>query len=68
MKKEDSEQVAIPIPVGRMIVSDDKGHTLEVTTWRGEPAVIIDGAYIFRHSILVQLLNGRTASVLKEVL
>jgi hypothetical protein len=50
-KQVEIEERLVP---GPMIVTDDKGHSLELTTWRNEPAVIVDGKHILRYSVIAR--------------
>lgn len=45
------------VPVGVMLLANDKGGTLELLTWRGEPTVLIDGQYLVRRTTLIQSLT-----------
>lgn len=50
------------IELGRMYLATEKGGgSLELITWKGEPAVIINGKYIVRHSVLNQHLANNEA-------
>lgn len=42
------------VPCGQMRIVTDKGRSLELLSWYGEPTVVVDGKYILRHSMLVR--------------
>ena len=50
-KKVETEGQIIIVPNGNLKLSNGKG-SLELIDWKGEPAVLIDGAYILKHSLL----------------
>ena len=45
------------VGVGRMILPDGKGGTIELIMRQEEPAIILDGRYIIRRSQLVRELE-----------
>jgi hypothetical protein len=55
------KKVAEIIPSGSMMVSNDKGGSLEVIKWHGEPAVIVDGQHIIKRMTLVASIQQAEA-------
>lgn len=48
------------VTIAPMRLDDGKGGTLELMRWRGEPAVLVDGKFILRRSLLARELAGKT--------
>ena len=61
IKSGELEEIAV-CPCIAIRMEDGHGGTLELMKWKGEPAVLVDGAYILRRSILVrELAKARKA-------
>lgn len=54
--KKSGEQVCKLVPAGRLYLGNDKGQSLELLNHRDEPAVLVDGKYILRRSLLIRYL------------
>ena len=53
----DKNKVGVPVPMGEMkLMTENSSGSLELLMRNGEPAVIVDGKYVIRHSTLVRQL------------
>ena len=66
-KKRKETEVKLQ-EVGLKRVIDARGNSLEVMEWKNEPAVLVDGHYILRHSFLTrQIQRAQPHDIIKEV-
>ena len=54
---EDSGEVVERLVPSKVLMVSTSGKSLELIMWRGEPAVIVDGKFVLRHTTLLQHLK-----------
>jgi len=65
-KKRDEGTTTTDLVPMSVRVTGNRG-CLEVMTWHGEPAVLMDGVNIIRYSVLQRLLDRFTKSTLVDM-